>query len=311
MTKTLFTGAEGFFGTSLLRQNTNWIASVQHKDVADTMGRDYQRKIFTLDITNYDQAISVLSAVKPDRILHLAAQSRPDVSWNKPIETIDTNIIGTMNILKACNQINLKPIILLASTSAQYGETFEIHKSHSPINEDSQEIPMNPYGVSKSASESLSKLFAQYYELDIRYARIFNTSGYGKIGDVISDFCRRILESSDKHISVGNLKPIRCFLHVHDTLLALEKILDNGLSGEVYNICSENEFSIKQIFNIICQISNKSVEAKIQQSLLRPTDEPIIKGSSEKLKSLGWSEKYNIEDIIRDCLKYFDDKNQD
>ena len=206
------------------------------------------------------------------------------------------------------NQINLEPIILLASTSAQYGETFELHKSGSSINEDSQQIPMNPYGVSKSASESLSKLFANYYKLDIRYARIFNTSGYGKLGDVISDFCKRVLETNDDHISVGNLNPKRCFLHVYDTLLALEKIFDKGYEGEVYNICSEKEYSIKQILENVIKITKKTVTPNVDKDLLRPTDEPRIIGSSEKLKLLGWHEKYNLDDIISDCLRYHRNK---
>lgn len=308
MHKTLFTGAEGFFGTTLLRQKIPWIPTCQYEDEAKKLTQIFDKHVYEMDLTNYAQVANVIGSIRPDRIINLGAQSRPDLSWQIPVETVNANINGTLNLLVACHEHGLKPIIILASTSAQYGETFEENRTDS-LNERAAQKPINPYGVTKAAAERLAFIYAQHYQLDIRYARIFNTSGYGKLGDVISDFSKRIVEANENSIIVGNLDSQRCFLHVDDTLLALNAIMEKGKAGEVYNICSGTEYNIKEIFKIICEVAGKDLIPKVSQKLVRPTDEPRIKGSIEKLKDLGWSEQKKIKDIIKDCIRFHSEQS--
>ncbi len=304
MHKTLFTGAEGFLGTTLLRQKTSSIPTCQHDDEAKKLTQTFDNQVHQMDLTIYEQVTNVIGRIRPDRIINLGAQSRPDLSWKIPVETVNANINGTLNLLGACHEHGLKTVIILASTSAQYGGTFEENRADSLIDERAAQKPINPYGVTKAAAERLAFLFAQHYQLDVRYARIFNTSGYGKLGDVISDFSKRIVEANDNSIIVGNLDPLRCFLHVDDTLLALKAIMEKGKAGEAYNICSSTEYSIKEIFKIICDVARKDLIPEVSQALVRPTDEPRIKGSSEKLKDLGWREQKGIRNIVEDCIRY-------
>ena len=308
MHKTLFTGAEGFFGITLLRQKTPWIPTCQHEDEAKKLTQTFYNQVHQMDLTNYEQVANVIGKIRPDSIINLGAQSRPDLSWKVPVETVNANINGTLNLLGACYEHGLKPVVVLASTSAQYGDTFEENKTENLIDERAAQKPVNPYGVTKAAAERLAFLFAQHYQIDVRYARIFNTSGYGKRGDVISDFSKRIVEAQDNSIIVGNLNPLRCFLHVDDTLSALKVIMEKGKDGEAYNICSSAEYSIKEIFKIICEVAGKNLTPKVSQALIRPTDEPRIKGSSEKLKDLGWSEQKRIRDTIEDCIRFHKDQ---
>ena len=288
----------------MLRQKNDWIPTCQFKKDSLKLSKLYNRKVFDLDITDFDQVKNVFETFKPDYILNLAAQSRPDISWKNPCETINSNIIGTLNILSACNELKIKPIILLASTSAQYGDAFEENISDNLIDENSTQKPINPYGVSKSAAEKLAKLYSEVYRLDVRYARIFNTSGYGKIGDVISDFTKRIVETKEDTIKVGNLKPLRCFLHVEDTLNALKIIMKKGISGEAYNICASQEYRVGDILRIVGEVYGREIKPSLDENLLRPTDEPRIIGSSKKLINLGWKESYVIQDIVSDCIKF-------
>lgn len=304
MVKTLFTGAEGFFGTTLLRQNTSWIPSSQYKHDAERLTQVFGKPVHQIDLSVYQQVSDVVGQIRPDRIVNLGAQSRPDISWKHPIETVNANINGTLHLLHACHEHGLKPIILLASTSAQYGEIFEDKNMRTLIDEQAPQKPINPYGLTKAAAERLAYLLAKHYQLDVRYARIFNTSGYGKLGDVISDFSKRAVQTSNNRIIVGNLEPLRCFLHIEDTLSALKIIMENGTAGQAYNICASSEYSVREILNIIGQMVGKDIVPEIRKSLFRPTDELRIRGSSEKLKALGWREKYDIKDVIMDCIRF-------
>ena len=269
MTRTLFTGAEGFFGNTLLRQGINWIPTCQHVDEARRLSETHGVPVHRMDLANYQQVFEVIRETRPERIVNLGAQSRPDLSWQHPVETVNSNINGTLHILSACHELGLKPIILLASTSAQYGETFEDNSFKSLIDEQAAQKPLNPYGVTKAAAERLAFLLAQYYQLDVRYARIFNTSGYGKLGDVISDFTKRILETNDNRIVVGNLDPLRCFLHINDTIDGLITILEKGTTGESYNICASKEYSVRHILDLVGAAVGKNIDFQVDQSLLR------------------------------------------
>ena len=121
-------------------------------------------------------------------VFHLAAQSYPAVSWQRPIETLETNVIGTANVLEAVRRLDSKVRVVVAGSSAEYGTT---DPQLGPISEGAPLLPLHPYGVSKVATDLLAYQYWAGFGLDAVRVRIFNCTGPRKVGDALSDFVRR------------------------------------------------------------------------------------------------------------------------
>lgn len=245
--------------------------------------------------------------IKPDLIIHLAAQSYPSESWKAPIMTFNTNVIGTINVLEAAKDLPKKPKIFIACSSAEYGL---IKKEDCPIKEDHPKAPLSPYGVSKVAQELLGIQYFYSYGLPIYLGRFFNQIGPGQDERCsIQTFCKQVAEIEkgiqSPILSVGNLSTKRDFLDVRDGIKAIISILDKGKAGEVYNICSGQAYLLKNLLEKIVNKTRGKIKIKIDKKRLRLVDEPIIQGDNHKIKKLGWSPKIPIEDSITDILNYW------
>lgn len=262
-----------------------------------------------MDVRYASHVSSVMDEVRPDWIFHLAAQSYPTVSWDRPQETLETNVIGTANVFEAvrsiCKRTDYAPTVVAACSSAQYGAS--LLANNGPTSENAEFQPLHPYGVSKVATDLLAY---QYFKSDgirsIR-ARIFNSSGPRKRGDVISDFARKIvaLPGEGGVLRVGNVTTRRAFLHVRDLTDALIRLADRGRSGEAYNISGVEVVAISDLIPMFEKVSNRKITIERDPSLLRPTDEPLIAGDTAKiLTDTGWRAQRSVFDIVRDVYLY-------
>src|SRR5215217_2159231 len=152
-----------------------------------------------LDVTNAEKVLQLINQYRPTKIFHLAAQSYPTVSWQKPIETINTNMNGTVNIFEAVKKIretekDYDPIIVVACSSAEYGAS--LTPENTPVKEDTTLLPLHPYGVSKVGQDLLSFQYWQNFKIRCIRVRIFNTTGSRKTNDVTSDFVQRAFDIS-------------------------------------------------------------------------------------------------------------------
>ena len=292
----LITGAAGMMGSHLYEalRETDDVIPTYYKSTLD-----FREKITedmeVLDVLNKDNVKRVLSFYKPKVIYHLAAQSRPDVSFTDPALTINTNVIGTINLLEACVDLALKPLFINASSSAVYGA---INWTLPP---DEERIckPLSPYGTSKLAQENIVKNFHEMYPIDYVNVRIFNCTGPRKVNDFVSDMCRRVVGSEDP-IKVGNLKGVRSIVDVRDLVQGLIKC--QQISNETINLGSGVSYNIENVFRMI--IGDRRYE--VDSSLFRPTDEPIIIGNINKAKEiLDWTPQISLEQTISDTLDYW------
>ncbi|MBP1991147.1 GDP-mannose 4,6-dehydratase [Paenibacillus eucommiae] len=268
------------------------------------------------DVRYYLQLYNIISKYKPNRIFHLAAQSYPTVSWERPQETIETNVNGTINVFEAVKQVkkydsNYDPVIVVACSSAEYGNS--LTPENVPIKEEAALMPLHPYGVSKVAQDLLAY---QYYQSDglksIR-ARIFNTTGPRKTNDASSDFCQRAVEIErglTTNFRVGNIETKRAITDVRDLVKALVLLSKKGKHGEVYNISGAKVYQIREVLQIIKDIIDIDFQLEVDSRLLRPTDEPIIFGDSTKLiKETGWKQEYTLKQTLTDMITYWRDNN--
>ena len=291
----LITGAGGMMGSHLYD-------ALRDQDVLPTFYNSTldKRETITqememLDVLHYERVKQVLSEVKPSVIYHLAAQSRPDVSFTDPARTVQINVVGTTNLLQACAELGLKPLFINASSSAVYGDI----DWSTPPDENSPCHPLSPYGTSKLAQEHIVKNFNQMHGIPYVNVRIFNCTGPRKINDFVSDVCRRVV-NKEFPLKVGNLDGLRSIVDVRDLVRGL--VLCENIKNETINLGSDVSHKIGDVLKLIA--GNTPYE--IDDSLLRPTDEPIILGNINKAKDLlGWKQEITLEQTITDTLDYW------
>jgi len=249
---------------------------------------------------------------RPDAVFHLAAQSYPTASWQRPIETLETNVIGTANVLEAVRRLNANVRVVVAGSSAEYGA---VDPERTPISESAPLLPLHPYGVSKVATDLLAYQYWAGFGLDAVRVRIFNCTGPRKVGDALSDFVRRTVWL-ERHpeinvIRVGNLETRRTIVDVRDLNRGLILLLDRGKSGEVYNLGGPTAYPMSGVLSRVLQRATRGgIVAEVDPRLLRPTDEPIIWADCTKLKlATGWEPTISLDQTIDDMLSYWRQKS--
>ena len=291
----LITGAGGMMGSHLYD-------ALRDQDVLPTFYNSTldKRETITqememLDVLHYERVKKVLSEVKPSVIYHLAAQSRPDVSFTDPARTVQINVVGTTNLLQACAELGLKPLFINASSSAVYGDI----DWSTPPDENSPCHPLSPYGTSKLAQEHIVKNFNQMHDIPYVNVRIFNCTGPRKINDFVSDVCRRVV-NKEFPLKVGNLDGLRSIVDVRDLVRGL--VLCENIKNETINLGSDVSHKIGDVLKLIAG----DTPYEVANYLLRPTDEPIILGNINKAKDLlGWKQEITLEQTITDTLDYW------
>ncbi len=259
------------------------------------------------DVRSQTAVKNVIRKSRPELVFHLAAQSRPDISWKNPRETMETNVIGTTNIFESIRELKLDPKILVACSSAEYGF---IAEDEGPIKEEHQLMPLSPYGVSKVAQDLLAYQYFQNFNMKTIRVRIFGATGPRKTGDVCSDFAMQIAEiergKRKPTVHVGNLEARRDLMDVRDTVEAFWLLMEKGKIGDVYNICSSKAYKIGDILNKFLAMSEVAIKVEVDPKKLRPSDEPLILGDNTKIKKdCGWRPKIPIEKTLEDTLSYW------
>jgi GDP-4-dehydro-6-deoxy-D-mannose reductase len=309
----LVTGAGGMMGSHML----DFLIAKGHK----VLGIDFipttelrelnkEASYIECDIRDKDKLTNILNQFKPEIIFHLAAQSFPTVSWERPEYTIQTNILGTVNLFEAVKQLKLDSIILNAGSSAEYGY---VNENEVPIKEERELRPLHPYGISKLAQELLAYQYYKNFGIKSVTIRIFNTTGPKKINDVCSDFTRQIvmMEKGFQNpvLKVGNINTKRTITDVRDMIEGFWLAVNKCEFGERYNISGDKIYLIKDIIEILRELTLVKFDIAVDQNLIRPTDEPVIYGDSTRFKEkTGWHQKIEIRTTLNDMLNYWRQK---
>jgi GDP-4-dehydro-6-deoxy-D-mannose reductase len=314
--KIFITGACGMVGSHLAEYyfNTHHIkcTGTRFNGTIDTTEIENIINYIDCDIRDAEKVHQIITELQPDIIYHLAAQSFPTVSWEKPLETMDINANGTINVFESIlkNQKinpNYNPTVVVACSSAEYGSS--LTPENTPVKEDTTLLPLHPYGVSKVAQDLLTYQYFKNNNIRGIRARIFNTTGVRKIKDVVSEFTRRAVQLEKGTITAfktGNLDSIRAIADVRDLISALVLLAEKGESGEVYNISGSKTYTMHEIIKAIENNIGAKINHSIDPTLLRPTDEPVIFGDSTRLvAATGWQQTIPLQQTIDDMLAYW------
>ncbi|MBI2128984.1 GDP-mannose 4,6-dehydratase [Candidatus Woesearchaeota archaeon] len=285
------------FGTSRWRSKTENIDHIKSKI-----------KLIEADMRDSHSMDKVIKEAKPDYIFHLAAQSFVQASWVSPADTMETNVIGTINLLEAVRRANISPVIQIACSSEEYGE---VKQDEIPIKETHQLRPLSPYGVSKVAEDMLGYQYFKSYGLKIIRTRGFNHTGPRR-GEVFvtSNFSKQIVEiekgKKDPVIFVGNLTAVRDFTDVRDMVNAYLLAAEKGIPGEIYNICSGKGHKIQEVLDLLLSFSKIKIKVQQDPSRMRPSDVMILIGDNSKfVKQTGWEQTIEFEQTLKDLLDYW------
>ncbi|MFW9876227.1 MAG: GDP-mannose 4,6-dehydratase [Candidatus Thorarchaeota archaeon] len=264
--------------------------------------------IIECDIRNSLLLEKIILRIKPKYIFHFGAQPLVIPSWEDPVTTIEINVIGTINIFEPIKKSNLKTKVIVACTSAEYGTSTLLNRA---LRESDPLLAVHPYGISKIATELLSRQYFINFGIEVVNLRFFNQTGPRKAGDACADFVSNVakidLGLSDPILEVGNLDSYRDFTDIRDSLQAIWLAAIKANPGETYNVCSNKKIQIRQILDIALSFSKKKIEVKEKSfQKMRTTDEDVILGDNSKIKKeLGWSIKHPIEETLKDMFNYW------
>ncbi|NIM20387.1 MAG: NAD-dependent epimerase/dehydratase family protein [Candidatus Latescibacteria bacterium] len=312
--RVLITGITGFAGSHLAdycleRGGIEVYGIVRWRSRTENIEHIEDRiNLLECDLRDATSTREVIEEIHPDYIFHLAAQSFVPTSWKAPTESLTTNVIGELNIFEAVRKIGLGCRIQLACSSEEYGMVYE---NELPITEDNPLRPLSPYGVSKVGQDLLGYQYFMSYKMDIVRTRGFNHTGPRRPPVfVCSDFAKQIADIEKglrpPEMYVGNLDAKRDFTDVRDMVRAYFLSLEKGKSGQVYNICSEKSWAIREVLDMLLAMSQEKIEVKVDKARLRPSDVAILQGDCSRFKKCtGWKPEIPFEQALRDVLEFW------
>ena len=312
--RVFITGITGFAGSHLAdycleRGDVEVYGIVRWRSRTENIDHIVDRiNVLECDLRDATSTRDVIEEVKPDFIFHLAAQSYVPTSWRAPTESLTTNVLGELNIFEAVRKIGLGCRIQLAGSSEEYGM---VYPDEVPITEDNPLRPLSPYGVSKVAQDLLGYQYYMSYKMDIIRTRGFNHTGPRRPPVfVCSDFAKQIVDIEKglrpPVMYVGNLDAKRDFTDVRDIVRGYFMALEKGKSGQVYNICSEKCYSMREILDMLLAKSNIKIEIKLDKARLRPSDVPLLIGSCDRFREdTGWKPVIPFDQTLQEILDFW------
>jgi len=226
---------------------------------------------------------------------------------------METNVIGTMNVLEAVRNYDKNIFTLIASSSEAYGY---VKKEDCPITEEQLLQPLSPYGVSKVAADRLGYQYAKSYDMNVLISRAFNMTGPRRGEQFVdSNFAKQIVEMENNtrryNLIHGNLDAIRDFTDVRDTVRAMYLLSDLKWNGDVFNICSGKGKSINELVSTLVNMSyiGRQITMIPDPARMRPSDVPVLIGDCSKLKSkIDWTPEISWKDSLKDLMNYWSNK---
>lgn len=315
MKKVLITGITGFVGSHLadflLDKDVEIYGTYRWRSPKENINHIIEKlNLVYCDLLDASSVMDCIKGIKPDMIFHLAAQSYVPVSFNEPKITLETNIIGTLNLLEAVRHFKLDPIIHICSSSEVYGQ---VREEELPIKENNPIRPASPYAVSKVGEDLISYQYFLSYGIKTIRSRMFTHTGPRR-GDVfvVSSFAKQIamieLGLKEFVIKVGNLDSVRTFLDVRDAVRAYWLLINHCKPGEVYNIAGNRVMAIREMLDLLLNYTSIRNEIKIEvdPKLLRPSDVTLqIADINKFVKETKWKAEIPLEKTLQDTLDYW------
>mgnify|MGYP006099567661 CR=1 FL=1 len=325
MTRAFITGITGMVGSHLtdyLLENTDWeiwgmlrwrspLDNIEH--LLDHVNNNKRIHLVYADLNDQISILHAVEEAQPDYVFHLAAQSYPKTSFESPLDTYNTNIIGTARLLESLQIQKKDPWIHVCASSEVFGR---VSADKLPINEECTFHPASPYAISKVGTDLIGRYHAEAFNQKVITTRMFTHTGPRR-GDVFaeSSFAKQIamIEKGllDPVIKVGNLDSLRTFADVRDAVRAYYMMLTiDPIAGEYYNIGGTHACKVGDMLETLIGISPaKNIRIEIDPGRLRPIDADLqIPDTKKFTKKTGWQPEISFETTMIDLLNYWRSK---
>jgi GDP-4-dehydro-6-deoxy-D-mannose reductase len=275
-----------------------------------TPGESARVRWVPMDLTSERDVRDVVVQAAPDAVFHLAAQSSVGASFADPVGTWEVNATGTLRLLAALEAEVPRARMLVVSSGEVYGAVAD---SEQPITEARRLDPLSPYGASKAAAEMAAVQAARRGAVTVVIARSFSHTGPGQEPRfALPAFAEQLVElrgragAGERVLRVGDLSVRRDLMDVRDVVAAYEILLERGLPGEAYNVCSGRAVVLREVVDRMVELTGVPVRIEVESRRLRSADIPLLLGSPERLQALGWEAAIPLERTLRDLMDSFE-----
>ena len=313
MKNLLITGGCGFIGSNYI----NYIFEKYHdfniinidamyycaseNNIDDNIKNSERYKLIKGNLCSYDLVYHIINNYKIDYIIHFAAQSHVQNSFEDALQYTQDNIVGTHNLLEAVRKYGKIKKFIHVSTDEVYGESM-IEKNENKKTEESILCPTNPYAATKASAELIAQSYYYSFNIPIIITRGNNVYGPNQYPEKIIPKFIKLLKENNKVTIQGDGSNVRAFIHVYDVVKAFDIILEKGVIGEIYNIGSDDkeEYTVRSVAEMLIKKikNNENYGEYIEYIVDRPFNDKRYYISNEKIKSLGWDITENFDEGI-------------
>jgi dTDP-glucose 4,6-dehydratase len=314
----LVTGCCGFIGSNFVNYYFKENSSVNiinldamyycasENNVDEHIRKSDRYKLIKGNLCSFELISSTLERYNIDTVIHFAAQSHVQNSFDDALQYTNDNVVGTHTLLEACRKYGKIQRFIHISTDEVYGESM-ISENEEKKNEGSVLCPTNPYAATKAAAELIAKSYYHSFKMPIIITRGNNVYGPNQYPEkLIPIFIQQLLKGNQVTIQ-GDGSNVRAFLHVSDVCSALKLVLENGKIGEIYNIGSDDhhEYTVSQVAHILIEkiIGTKDYDKWISYIQDRPFNDKRYYISNQKVKDLGWTIETDFNNGIDELIE--------
>lgn len=270
------------------------------KNIEEEIRKSKNYKFIQGNITSSELISHILHTYSIDTVLHFAAQSHVQNSFSDSILYTQDNILGTHTLIEECRKYKKVKKFIHISTDEVYGSSMV---EEDPKHEHSILCPTNPYAATKAGAELIAQSYYHSFGFPLIITRGNNVYGKNQYPEKVIPRFLQLRKEGKKLTIQGNGSNLRSFLHIQDVISAFELILFQGQIGEIYNIGSEEEISIKEVAKMILGYENITVENEIEYIEDRPFNDTRYYVSNDKLKLLGWKQKIPFHEGLYELWK--------
>jgi GDP-mannose 4,6-dehydratase len=322
--RALITGVTGMVGSHMvdfLLEHTDWeiYGACRWRSPLDNLrhliGRiNAKDRLHLVDFELRDTVsmIRMVEDVKPDYVFHLAAQSYPKTSFTAPLDTLDTNIMGTARLLEALKPLGSHPVIHVCASSEVFGR---VPAEKLPIDEECSFHPASPYAISKVGTDLVGRYYAEAFGMRVMSTRMFTHTGPRR-GDVFAEstFAKQIamIEAGiiPPVVKTGNLKSMRTWADVRDAVRAYYLLVTvDPQPGAYYNIGGTFSCTVEDMLHHLLGLSTRQdITVETDPGRVRPIDADLQVPNTTKFKAhTGWEPVIPFETTMADLLEYWRD----
>jgi dTDP-glucose 4,6-dehydratase len=315
--KLLVTGCCGFIGSNFVNYYFKQNADVEiinldamyycasEFNIEETVRNSDRYHLIKGNLCSFDLIHTILEIYKIDTVIHFAAQSHVQNSFNNALQYTHDNVVGTHTLLESCRKYGKIKKFIHISTDEVYGESM-LSEHEEKKHEGSVLCPTNPYAATKAAAELIAKSYYHSFNMPIIITRGNNVYGPNQYPEkLIPKFIQQLLNNERVTIQ-GDGTNVRAFLHVLDVCSALSLVLEKGNIGEIYNIGSDDhhEYTVTQIAHMLIEKIQKSTDYDKWITYIedRPFNDKRYYISNQKVKDLGWSIDMDFNNGVDDLI---------